>query len=86
MDPYKTIKYISMTEKSVQGIEKSNKIVFIVDIKSTKSEIKKSVEVAFESDVKNVRTLVDQKGKKKAFVRFKKDGAAGEIAIKLGII
>ena len=85
-DPFSIIKMVSMTEKSIQMIEIQNKLVFIVDKKSSKNDIKKSVEDAFQTKVKGVETLIDKKGRKKAFVKLKDAGAAGEIAIRLGII
>jgi ribosomal protein L23 len=60
--------------------------VFIVNRKSDKKKIKEAVKNAFEVDVKSVTTTIDQKGRKKAFIKFKEEGAAGEIAIRLGII
>ncbi len=85
-DPFKVIKFVLMTEKAVQVIEKQNKLVFIVDKKADKDGIKASVETAFSVPVAAVQTLIDQDGKKRAFVKFRNAGAAGDIAIKLGII
>ncbi len=85
-DPFDTIKFVLMSEKAIQLIESQNKLAFIVDRKSDKSDVKAAVENAFESPVSGVQTCIDQKGRKKAFVKFKKEAAAGEIAIRLGII
>lgn len=85
-DPFDVIKFVLMTEKSIQLIETQNKLVFIVNRKSDKEQIKKSVESAFNSPVENVQVLIDQKGRKKAFIKFKQPGMAGEIAMRLGII
>ena len=80
------IKFVLMTEKSVQNIELQNKLVFIVDGRSTKADIKKSVEGMFEKKILDVKTIIDRKGRKKALVKFEEAGAAGDIAIRLGII
>ena len=48
--------------------------------------MKSAVEKVFDSPVSTVQTFIDQNGRKKAFIKFKKEGAAGEIAIRLGII
>jgi large subunit ribosomal protein L23 len=80
------IKFVLMTEKSVRAVESQNKLVFIVRRDAKRDQIKKAVEAAFESPVADVKTLIDQAGRKKAFVKFKNPGAAGDIAIKLGII
>ncbi len=85
-DPFKVIKYVLMTEKAIQGIELENKLVFIVDNKSTKNSIKISIEAAFKSEVHSVKVLIDQKGRKKAVVRFIEEGAAGDIAMRLGML
>lgn len=85
-DPFKILKFVLMTEKAVQIIEKQNKLVFIVDRAAEKSSIKAAVESAFNSPIIKVQTMVDQQGRKKAMVKFRNAGAAGDIAIKLGII
>ena len=85
-DPFDIIKFVVMTEKAIQLIEGQNKLVLVVDRNSEKKDIKKAVENAFSANVSNVQTLIDQLGRKKAYVKFTKAGEAGEIAIKLGII
>lgn len=85
-DPYNTLQYVLMTEKSVRMIESQNKLVFIVRRNSGKQEIRNAAQSAFKSNITNVTTTIDQKGRKKAFVKFEKPGEAGEIAIRLGII
>lgn len=85
-DPFDILKFILMTEKSVRLIESENKLVFIVSRKSNKNEIKNAFESMFASKVKSVKTLIDQKGRKKAFIKLEKPGEAGEIAMRLGVI
>ena len=85
-EPFDVIKFVVMTEKAIQLIESQNKLVFVVDRNAEKKDIKKAVENAFSANVSNVQTMIDQLGRKKAFVRFAKAGEAGEIAIKLGIL
>ncbi len=85
-DPFDTLKFVLMTEKAIQLIETQNKLVFIVRRNSTKDDIKNAAESAFKSPIKDVQTLIDQKSRKKAFIKFAKEGDAGEIAIRLGII
>ncbi|MBI2076578.1 MAG: 50S ribosomal protein L23 [Candidatus Aenigmarchaeota archaeon] len=86
MDHFNVIKFVLMTEKSIQNIEKENKLVFIVNRKATKKQISDAVRSAFNTATASVRTSIDQKGRKKAFVRFAKAGEAGDIAVRLGII
>lgn len=86
LEPFDYLRFVLMTEKSIQLIETQNKMVFVANRKATKSDIKKSVENAFQTPVTRVTTVIDQKGRKKAFIKFAKEGMAGEIAIRLGII
>ena len=75
-----------MTEKAIQLIEKENKIVFIVDKKATKPEIKHEIEKLYGVKVDSVNTMVDRKGRKKAYVKLSKETPATELATKLNII
>jgi len=86
IDPYEILKYVHMSEKSVRNIEKQNSLVFIVNRKFNKNEVRSAVTNAFGKDVGKVSILIDQKGRKKAFVKFTEEGAAGDIAVRLGII
>ncbi len=85
-DPYEVIKFVLMTEKAIRFIEAQNRLVFVVDRKAHKEQIRKAVEGAFQSRISDVNVMIDQKGRKRAFVKFEKPGEAGEIAIRLGII
>ncbi|MBI2580158.1 MAG: 50S ribosomal protein L23 [Candidatus Aenigmarchaeota archaeon] len=84
--PYETIKFVLMTEKAIRFIETHNRLMFVVDRKADRQEIRKAVEAAFKTKISDVNVLIDQKGRKRAFVKFEKPGEAGEIAIRLGII
>jgi ribosomal protein uL23 len=74
------------TEKSMGLIEKENTLVFIVDKRANKTQIKESVEKAFGVKVDGVRTVITQKNFKKAFVKLNKSTLASEVAIRMGII
>ena len=80
------LRIVLITEKAVQLIETQNKLVFIVDRTSNKREIARAAEQSFGSKISKVTTTVDQRGRKKAYIKFMKEGEAGEIAIRLGII
>ncbi len=86
MDPYKILKFSHMTEKSIGLVEKENKLVFIVDIKSTKNDIKKAFEDLFKVKVEKINTLITRDGKKKAFIKLKPEHHAADVAVKLGMI
>jgi large subunit ribosomal protein L23 len=86
MDPFKVLLYPLVTEKSVGMIEKENKIVFIVDRKANKKLIKEAFEKFFGVKVEKINTLITKDGKKKAFIKLKKEFKASDIAVKLGIL
>jgi large subunit ribosomal protein L23 len=75
-----------MTEVTSRMIERENKIVFIVNRKATKVDIKRAVEDLYQVKVKNVNTLITREGTKKAFVELTPEYSATELAVKLGIL
>lgn len=86
MDPFKILKYPHLTEKSIALVERENKIVFVVDRKANKKQIKEAFEKAFEVKVEKVNTEIMFTGEKKAFIKLAKEFKAGDVAVKLGII
>lgn len=80
------IKYPLLSEKSVNLIEKENKIIFVVDKNATKQEIKKEIEELYNLKVGEVKTLINTRGEKRAFIKFLKANAASNLATKLNII
>jgi len=86
LDPYKTIRYPVMTEVTSRILEAENKLVFIVNKKSTKRDIKLAVEELYDVVVDKVNATITPEGEKKAFVRLHPDYKAADIAIKLGIL
>ncbi len=86
MDPFKVLLYPLVTEKTVGMIERENKIVFIVDRKANKKQIKDAFEKLFGVKVEKVNTLITRDGKKKAFIKLKKEFKASDVAVKLGIL
>lgn len=86
MNPHDVIMYPLMTERSVSMIENENKLVFVVNLKADKDEIAKAVHELYDVEAETVRTLIDHKGLKKAFVKIKKEYNASDVAIRLGIL
>lgn len=86
MDPYTVILYPLMTESASLMVEKENKLVFMVDLKAGKTDVKKAVEQLYEVKVNDVNIQVTPSGEKKAFVKLHPDYKAADIAIKLGIL
>lgn len=86
MDPYKTIYYPVMTEVTSRILEAENKLVFVVNKKATKRDIKMAVEELYEVTVDSVNSAITPEGEKKAFVKLSSNYKAVDVAIKLGII
>ncbi len=79
------IKYPLTTEKAIRLMESENKLVFIVDKKAKKLEIKTELENMFKAKVTSVNTHVTS-GQKRAYVKFSSETPAIDIATKLGVI
>jgi len=86
VDPWKILLYPLLTEKAIGKIETENKLVFIVNRKSNKRQIKWAAENAFNVKVDDINTLIDRKGRKKAWIRLSKEYSASEIATRLGML
>ena len=82
---YKIIKKPLITEKTFDLIEKENKLVFIVNRKANKNQIKRAIERLHNVKVIKVNTLITPKGEKKTFVKLHPEYSAQDIAIDLGI-
>ena len=86
VDPWEILLYPLLTEKAIGKIETENKLVFIVDRRYGKRQIKWAAERAFNVKVDKISTLIDRKGRKKAWVKLTKDFSAAEIATRLGML
>jgi large subunit ribosomal protein L23 len=69
MEPHQIIKRPLITEKGMQANEEDNVVVFRVDPRANKLQIKHAVETMFEVSVTKVNTL-NVEGKKRR-VRFR---------------
>lgn len=74
-----------MGEKATNLREFFNMLSFIVEITSTKQEIKKEVEEEYNVKVEKVNTMI-VKGLKKAHVKLKQEYSAMDVASKFGTI
>ena len=73
------------TEKAVKLIELENTLLFQVDNKDKKPEIKKRFEAMFK--VKVIKVNVFSRGNKKyAYIKLNKENPAIDVATKLGLI
>ena len=86
MDPYKIVKYPLSTEKSIRLMESENKLIFVVDKKATKKEIKNAIEDMFKVEVASVNTFINQDGEKRAYVKFSAKNPAIDIATQMGLM
>jgi ribosomal protein uL23 len=86
VDPWSIINHPLLTEKGIGKIESENKLIFIVKRKSTKKQVKWAVEKLLEVKVDDVNTLIDEKGRKKAFVKLNKEFNASDIATRFGML
>jgi len=86
MDPNDVIFYPLMTESASLMVERDNKLIFIVNLKAGKSDVKRAVEQLYEVKVDRVTVLVTPQGEKKAFVKLSPEYKASDVAIKLGIL
>ncbi|MEK6923348.1 MAG: 50S ribosomal protein L23 [Nanoarchaeota archaeon] len=84
-DPYTILMHPLSTEKAIRKMEAENVLIFIVAKKAKKSEIKWAVEKAFNAKVIDVNTLIDIKGKKKAYIKLSPETLAVDITTQLGL-
>jgi large subunit ribosomal protein L23 len=81
-----SIKYPLATEKSIRLMEAENRLIFVVERKATKPQIKQDIEELFNVKVTKVRTLNTPRNEKRAYVTFSEETPAIDIATKLGLM
>ncbi|XP_036036277.1 60S ribosomal protein L23a-like [Onychomys torridus] len=86
LDHYAIIKVPLTTESAMKKIEDNSTLVFIVDVKANKHQIKQAVKKLYDIDVAKVNTLIRPDGEKKAYVRLAPDYDVLDVANKIGII
>ena len=86
MDNNEVITYPLMTESASVMVERDNKLIFIVNLKAGKTDVKHAVEELYEVKVSKVNLLITPQGDKKAFVKLAPEYKASDVAIKLGIL
>ncbi|KAL1984778.1 hypothetical protein VTN96DRAFT_8719 [Rasamsonia emersonii] len=87
LDAHKIIIHPLNTESAMKKIEENNTLVFIVDVKANKRQIKAALKKLYDVDTVKVNTLIRPDGKKKAFCRLTPDVDALDIAAtKLAIV
>jgi len=86
MDAYEVIKYPLSTEKSLRLMESENKLIFVIDKRAKKEDVKKAAEEMFKAKVVQINTMIDKKGKKRAYIKFDKETPAIDVATNLGLM
>lgn len=84
--PQDIIKNIHTSEKAMRNVEMYNTLVFIVDKKYNKRQIKNAIIKLYNCPVAKVNTMIDFKGRKKVYAKMKNDGDAIKIAGQAGAI
>ena len=85
-DPYQIILFPLSTEKSIRQIEFDNKLVFVVNPRATKADVKKAVEELFKVKVAKVNVQNSFKGEKRAYVKLSPESLASDVSADLGLI
>ncbi len=86
MDAYATLLYPLNTESAMKKIEEINTLVFIVDRRANKRQIRLALKKAYDVDAEKINTLIRPDGKKKAFIRLHKDQDALDVSNRIGFI
>merc|ERR1712057_40984 len=86
LDNYGILQWPLTTESAMKKIEDNNTLVFIVDVRATKRQVKDAVKRMYDIQCAKVNTLIRPDGKKKAYVRLTQDYDALDVANKIGII
>ncbi len=86
MNTYAVLKYPVSTEKAIRMMESQNKLVFVVERKAKKADIKKAFEVTFKVKVTAVRTVITPRSQKRAYITLSPESPALDIATQLGMM
>uniref|UniRef100_A0ABI8AD67 Large ribosomal subunit protein uL23 N-terminal domain-containing protein n=1 Tax=Felis catus TaxID=9685 RepID=A0ABI8AD67_FELCA len=73
LEHYAIIKFPLTTESDMKKIEDNNTLVFIVDVKANKHQIKQAVKKLYDTDVAKANTLIRPGREKTAYVRMAPD-------------
>jgi large subunit ribosomal protein L23 len=73
-----------VTEKSMDEMERQNKLEFVVDHRATRAEIKRAIEELYNCKVAKVNTKIVRTGKI-ATVKFKPEYSSEDIGSRAGV-
>lgn len=80
------LEYPFVTEKAMAALENQSKLLFVVDNRASKPEIRRELEASFGHPISSIRTINTTDGRKKAIVSFEDPKAAEEILSRLGVM
>ncbi|KAE9414510.1 hypothetical protein Angca_008622 [Angiostrongylus cantonensis] len=86
LDSFAIIKHPLTTESAMKKIEDHNTLVFIVDVRANKHQIRTAVKKLYNIEVQKINTLITPLMEKKAYIRLTTDYDALDCANKIGII
>ncbi|MGD0257123.1 MAG: 50S ribosomal protein L23 [Thermoplasmata archaeon] len=81
---HRIILHAYVTEKSMDEMERLNKLEFVVDSRANRAEIRRAVEETYQCKVQKVNVKIVRAGKI-ATVRFTKDYSAEDIGSRAGV-
>ncbi len=81
---HRIIMHAYVTEKSMDEMERQNKLEFVVDHRATRAEIKRAVESIYQCKVAKITVKIVRTGKI-ATVRFQKEFSAEDIGSRAGV-
>ncbi|KNC47140.1 ribosomal protein L23a [Thecamonas trahens ATCC 50062] len=85
INDYSVLKFPLTTEVAMKAVEDHRTLVFIVDIRATKPQIKNAMNKVYQVKAAKVNTLIRPDGQKKAFIRLAPEHDALDIASKIGM-
>ncbi|KAJ9454438.1 60S ribosomal protein L25 [Diplonema papillatum] len=85
-DAFSVIRCPLTTESAMKKIEDTNTLVFLVDIRANKQQIKEAVKKLYDIKAVKVNTLIRPDGKKKALIKLHQHHDALDVANKIGIL
>ena len=86
LDHYAVIKLPLTTESAMKKIKDNNMLVFIVDVKANKHQIKEAVKKLYDIDVAKVNTLTRPDRENKVCVYLAPDCEAPDVVNKIRVI
>jgi large subunit ribosomal protein L23 len=81
---HRIILHAYVTEKSMDEMERQNKLEFVVDRRANRAEIRKAVEETYQCKVEKITVKIVRVGKI-ATVRFTKDFSSEDIGGRAGV-